>query len=184
MPARAKRASTSRGRVKISAVDTAWLRMDRPQNLMMITGVLLFGEKIVLARLRKVIDERFAIFKRLRQRPIDMPGMSFWKDDSDFDVARHVVRETLPAPGGRGELQALVSRLATTPLDAAHPMWQFHLIDRYDGGSALIARIHPSYADGIALVRVMLSMTDASRDGPPAMPFAPLRWTTKFYRTW
>ena len=52
MPARAKRASTSAGRVKISAVDTAWLRMDRPQNLMMITGVLLFGEKVELARLR------------------------------------------------------------------------------------------------------------------------------------
>ena len=34
------------GRVKISAVDTAWLRMDRPQNLMMICGVLLFGERI------------------------------------------------------------------------------------------------------------------------------------------
>ena len=46
MPARAKRASTSAGRVKSSAVDTAWLRMDRPQNLMIITGVLLFGEKV------------------------------------------------------------------------------------------------------------------------------------------
>jgi WS/DGAT/MGAT family acyltransferase len=52
-------------------------------------------------------------------------------------------------------------------------MWQFHLVENYDGGSALIARIHHSYADGIALVRVMLSMTDASPDGPPAMPFDP-----------
>lgn len=34
-------------------------------------------------------------------------------------------------------------------------------------------RIHHCYADGIALVRVMLSMTDASAHGPPAMPFAP-----------
>jgi diacylglycerol O-acyltransferase / wax synthase len=173
MPARAKRASTPRGRVKISAVDTAWLRMDRPQNLMMITGVLLFGEKVELARLRKVIDERFAVFKRFRQRPVEMPGMAFWENDPAFDIARHVVRETLPAPRGRAQLQALVSRLGTTPLDPSHPMWQFHVIDRYDGGSALIARIHHSYADGIALVRVMLSMTDASPNGPPAMPFAP-----------
>ena len=52
-------------------------------------------------------------------------------------------------------------------------MWQFHLVENYDGGSALIARIHHSYADGIALVRVMLSMTDAGADGPPAMPFEP-----------
>ena len=175
MPARAKRASTSSSRVKISAVDTAWLRMDRPQNLMMITGVLLFGERVGLRRLRKVIAERFAVFKRFRQRPVEMPGMAFWETDRDFDVARHVVAQALPAPGGRVELQALVSRLATTPLDPSHPMWQFHLIDRYDGGSALVMRIHHSYADGIALVRVMLSMTDASPDGPPAMPFAPRR---------
>ena len=161
MPARAKRASTSSSRVKISAVDTAWLRMDRPQNLMMITGVLLFGERVGLRRLRKVIAERFAVFKRFRQRPVEMPGMAFWETDRDFDVARHVVAQALPAPGGRVELQALVSRLATTPLDPSHPMWQFHLIDRYDGGSALVMRIHHSYADGIALVRVMLSMTDA-----------------------
>ena len=59
MPARAKRRKSSTGRLKISAVDTAWLRMDRPQNLMMITGVLLFGERIALPRLRKVIHERF-----------------------------------------------------------------------------------------------------------------------------
>ncbi|MFO1304300.1 MAG: wax ester/triacylglycerol synthase family O-acyltransferase [Burkholderiales bacterium] len=159
--------------MKISAVDTAWLRMDRPQNLMMITGVLLFGDRVTLPRLRRVIRERFAVFKRFRQRPVELPGMSFWENDPDFDVARQVVRETLPAPAGRAQLQDLVSRLATSPLDPAHPMWQFHLIDRYDGGSAVIARIHHSYADGIALVRVMLSMTDASRNGPPAMPFAP-----------
>jgi WS/DGAT/MGAT family acyltransferase len=175
MAARAKRAGTPSSRVKISAVDTAWLRMDRPQNLMMITGVLLFGERVGLRRLRKLVEERFASFKRFRQRPVEMPGMAFWESDRDFDVARHVVAQTLPAPGGRVQLQALVSRLATTPLDPSHPMWQFHLIDRYDGGSALVLRIHHSYADGIALVRVMLSMTDASRNGPPAMPFAPRR---------
>ena len=36
----------------MSAVDTAWLRMDRPHNLMMISGVLMFREQIALGRLR------------------------------------------------------------------------------------------------------------------------------------
>ena len=35
----------------MSAVDTAWLRMDRPHNLMMISGVLMFREKLSLARI-------------------------------------------------------------------------------------------------------------------------------------
>jgi diacylglycerol O-acyltransferase len=160
-------------RVKMSAVDTAWLRMDRPQNLMMICGVLMFRERLSLARLRKLIGERFVVFKRFRQRPREMPGVAFWENDPHFAIERHVVHTALPGRGGRRELQDLVSRLATTPLDPSRPMWQFHLVDNYEGGSALITRIHHCYADGIALVRVMLSMMDAGPDGPAAMPFAP-----------
>jgi|KBSSwiStaDraftv2_1062776.scaffolds.fasta_scaffold31007_4 WS/DGAT/MGAT family acyltransferase len=160
-------------REKISAVDTAWLRMDRPQNLMMICGVLLFRERLSLARLRRVIAERFLVFKRFGQRAIQTGGAAYWETDPRFDIRRHVVHSALPGRAARRDLQDLVSRLATTRLDPAHPMWQFHLVDHYEGGSALIARIHHCYADGIALVRVMLSMTDASADGPPAMPFAP-----------
>ncbi|MCC6198170.1 MAG: wax ester/triacylglycerol synthase family O-acyltransferase [Burkholderiales bacterium] len=155
----------------MSAVDTAWLRMDRPQNLMMICGVLLFDGQLSLPRLRKVIAERFVVFKRFRQRPLDLKGAAFWQADDGFDIRRHVVRVELPPPAGRRELQDLASRLAVTPLDPAHPMWQFHLVDRYEKGSALIARIHHCYADGIALVRVMLSMFDAGPNGPIAMPF-------------
>ncbi len=58
-----------------------------------------------------------------------------------------------------------MSRPRGTPLDPAHPMWQFHLVEHFDGGSALVARIHHCYADGIALVQVILSMTDAAAEG-------------------
>ncbi len=160
-------------RDKISAVDTAWLRMDRPHNLMMICGVLMFEGRVEFARLREVIDERLLVFRRFRQRAVELPGFCVWETDAQFDLDRHVVPTALPGKAGKKELQALVSRLIATPLDPARPMWQFHLVENYDGGSALIARIHHSYADGIALVRVMLSMTDASADGPPAMPFDP-----------
>jgi WS/DGAT/MGAT family acyltransferase len=37
----------------------------------------------------------------------------------------------------------------------------------------VIVRIHHCYADGIALVRVLMSMTDATPQGPAAMPFEP-----------
>jgi diacylglycerol O-acyltransferase / wax synthase len=164
-------------RDKISAVDTAWLRMDRPHNLMMICGVLMFEGRVDFARLRQVIDERFLVFCRFRQRAVQLRGFSVWETDTEFDLDRHVVPTALPGKAGKKELQALVSRLIATPLDPARPMWQFHLVENYGGGSALIARIHHSYADGIALVRVMLSMTDASPDGPPAMPFDPPKRT-------
>jgi len=160
-------------REKMSAVDTAWLRMDRPHNLMMISGVLMFREKLSLVRLRKVITKRFLVFRRFSQRPVESAAGAFWETDPDFDLDQHIVRHELPGRAGRRELQAFISKLACTPLDPSRPMWQFHLIDNYTGGSALVMRMHHSYADGIALVRVMLSMTDATAHGPPAMPFEP-----------
>src|SRR5437660_7349990 len=139
-------------RERISAVDTAWLRMDRPSNLMMICGVLLFRERLSFARLKDVIAKRFLVFDRLQKRAVETAGGAFWESDPDFDFDRHVVRATLPGKSGTRELQGLVSELISTPLDPSRPMWQFSLIESYAGGSALIVRIHHCYADGIALV--------------------------------
>ena len=164
---------TGSARERISAVDTAWLRMDRPSNLMMICGVLLFRDRLSYARFKDVISKRFLVFDRFRQRAVETQGGAFWESDSDFDLDRHVVRTKLSGKAGTRELETLVSQLISTPLDPAHPMWQFCLVDTYGDGSAVIARIHHCYADGIALVRVMLSMTDSTPDGPPAMPFEP-----------
>jgi len=57
-------------------------------------------------------------------------------------------------------LQSLVSNLNSTPLDFNRPLWQMHYVDQYQGGCALIVRIHHCIADGISLVRVLLSLTD------------------------
>lgn len=57
----------------------------------------------------------------------------------------------------------------STPLDADRPAWQFHLVRDYGGGSAVIARLHHSLADGIALARVILALSDDgddAADGP------------------
>ena len=159
-------------RRKLSAVDTAWLRMDRPGNLMMICGVLVFGERVTRARLLRVLEERFLAFPRFRERPVETPAGAFWEAASDFDIRAHVLRTPLPRADGQAALQHFVSTLMGTPLPPGRPLWQFHLVERYGRGSAVIVRIHHCYADGIALVRVMLSMTDSARNGPPAMPFA------------
>ena len=59
-----KRARTRRE--PMSRVDTAWLRMERGTNPMMITGVLMFAEQMSLAALRQVIKQRFLAYKRFR----------------------------------------------------------------------------------------------------------------------
>ena len=151
-------------REPMSRVDTAWLRMERPTNLMMITGVLMFDTPLPLDRLRKVIKQRFLAYPRFRQKAVDGPTGAIWEDDADFDLDWHVRLSALPGRAGKHELERFVSQLASTPLDQTKPLWQFHLVESYHGGSALVARIHHCYADGIALVQVLLSLTDTTAE--------------------
>jgi len=159
-------------RERMSAADTAWLRMDRPSNLMMIVGVMMFDEAIPLEALRRVVGERLCAQRRFRQRAVLEFTGAYWEDDEDFDPDFHVKAAALPRPAGQGELESLVADLVATPPDATRPLWQFLLVENYLGGSAVVARIHHCIADGIALMGVLLSMTDESPAGRPAAPAA------------
>ena len=72
----------------MSSVDVAWLRMDRPSNLMVICGVLVLRERITLAKLRSTIASRFLRFSRFRQRPLPTVSGFQWQPDEHFRVAR------------------------------------------------------------------------------------------------
>ena len=155
----------------MSAVDAAWLRMDRPTNLMMIVGVIVFDSRVDFRRFRRTIGQRFLRFPRFRCRAVQDTVSARWEPDPDFDLDQHVTRIALPAPAGQAELESLVSRLAGTDLDRRRPMWQFHFVENFRGGTAVILRIHHCYADGMAMVRVFLSLTDLEA-GPEAPPRA------------
>ena len=154
---------------RMSRVDTAWLRMDNEVNLMMIVGVWLLSPAITLAALRERIESRLLKYERFRHKAVADALGAKWVDDQDFNIDRHVVPERLPRQRGQSERQALQQRcaeLTTTPLDPARPLWQFHLIDKYEGGSAIIMRIHHCIGDGIALVSVINSITDGGIEPP------------------
>jgi len=154
---------------RMSRVDTAWLRMDNDVNLMMIVGVWLLTPAITLEALRERVADKLLKYDRFRQKAVlDAMGAT-WLPDEAFDIEQHVVAATLARKKGQSEraaLQAFCGELATTPLDADRPLWQFHLIDGYEGGSALIARVHHCIGDGIALISVMLAITDGGADPP------------------
>jgi WS/DGAT/MGAT family acyltransferase len=149
-------------REPMSRVDTAWLRMERATNLMMITGVMMLSTPMDIKTLRKVVEQRFLAYPRFRQKAVESPAGAYWETDRDFDLDWHIRLTALPGRAGKRELERLTSQLASTPLDQTKPLWQFHLVEKYGGGSALITRIHHCYADGIALVQVLLSLTDTS----------------------
>lgn len=147
-------------RTAMSSVDTAWLRMESPESPMMIGVVLVFDEPIDIGMFRDLLEERFLRFRRFRQRVVCESERCYWEDDPSFDLDNHIHVTTLPGKSDQTALQNLASDLNSTPLDFSHPLWHIHYVDQYQGGCALIVRIHHCIADGISLVRVLLSLTD------------------------
>jgi WS/DGAT/MGAT family acyltransferase len=147
----------------MTAADAAWFHMDRPTNLMVINSVLVFDEPLDWPRVKRTYIERIIErFPRFTQRVAEgRPlGRPHWEDVPGFKPASHMHRRTLPAPHDEAALQELVGRLVTKPLDHSKPLWQVYLIDGFGDGCALLVRMHHCIADGIALARVMLLLTD------------------------
>ena len=154
---------------RMSKVDTAWLRMDSPTNLMMIVGVWIIKPGVSYQAVSQRIEERLLKYPRFGQRVVLDTIGALWVKDRDFDIRRHVVVEKLPRTPAGGEQVALQDRLAeltVQPLDMNHPLWQFHLVEHYQGGSALMARMHHCIADGIALIAVTHSLMDGGTAPP------------------
>jgi diacylglycerol O-acyltransferase / wax synthase len=159
----------------MSAQDALWLTMDRPNNLMVIDGVMLFDatpqwDELLRATSERVID-RFPVF-RSRARLGERGWV--WQPDPDFHLDRHVRRVQLPDPAGIAQLEAYVAEQRAHPLNRDRPLWDITLVESVvleDGrtGSALVCRFHHAIADGVRLTQVMLSLCDTSDPGVSAM---------------
>jgi WS/DGAT/MGAT family acyltransferase len=145
---------------RIAPVDTTWLRMDRPANPMVITGLLVVEGPVDVDKLEETILGRLLRIPRFRQRVEMRSGEYWWVEVADIERRRHIKRVRLPGQGGRTELQDYVSDLASEPTDKSRPLWQMRIVEHYEGGAAVIMRFHHAIGDGIALVGVILSLTD------------------------
>jgi diacylglycerol O-acyltransferase len=163
---------------RMSKVDTAWLRMDSESNLMMIVGVWILKPGISYQALCDRIEDRLLKYPRFTQRVVQDAAGATWVRDTRFDISKQVVIEKLPKTTRSKAQQALqdrVAELAVLPLDKSRPLWQFHLIDDYLGGSAMVVRIHHCIADGIALISVTQSLVDGGAAPPERKVRAPQR---------
>src|SRR5258708_15826397 len=103
----------------MSSVDAAWLGMEDPTNLMMVTGVLALDGPIDMKRLRLVLARRLAPFARFHQRvvrPRTRANLPHWEDDESFDLDNPLSPFALPAPARHYHLHTNVAHLMHTPL--------------------------------------------------------------------
>jgi len=132
-------------------------------------------------RLVKLIRDRIAYVPRYRQRLREVPGRlasPIWVDDEHFDVTFHVRRSALPAPGTLHQLNELVARIMSRPLDRRHPLWEVYLVEGVEGNRfALLSKTHQAMVDGVTAVdigEVILEETDQVR-GAPVTTWRPAR---------
>jgi diacylglycerol O-acyltransferase len=145
--------------------DHAWLRMEAPENLMIITGLMTFSKPIDCERLKIHLETSLLRFDRFGQR-IVMPPLPLlrprWEKVRDFDIEEQFEVLQLTPGAGESGLQEKISEIMKTPLDTSRPLWRFYLVENYGPGGALIARLHHVMADGISLMQVLLSLTEIS----------------------
>jgi WS/DGAT/MGAT family acyltransferase len=147
----------------MSPLDAAWFHMDGPANRAIVTGLLLTTKPLDFVQVRAQIGQRITAFERFRQRVVERGlavSVPYWQDVEPFDPDLHLHHVALPAPRNAKALTAFIADIASTRLDPAQPLWQVHLVERVDRGSALLMRLHHCLADGTAMMGVMSRLFD------------------------
>jgi WS/DGAT/MGAT family acyltransferase len=119
---------------------------------------------------------------RFRQKvvePILPVGTPMWVDDDHFDLAFHLRRVSLPAPGSRRQLLDLLQAIALTPMDRTRPPWEALVIEGLEGGGAAYAmHAHHVFMDGMALAKLHERVLNPTREHIPdkaSINHAPMR---------
>lgn len=154
-------------RKRLNNVDLAWLRLDYPENQLIITGLMTLAAPVEYERLRSRMIEMLTPFNRFQQRLVQ-PGRLFqrayWETDAAFNFDNHLEMVDLPEPGDQQTLEKYISQLLSKPLDPHLPLWHVYFIPRFNGGSAVIARIHHTITDGISLMQIISTALDEEPD--------------------
>jgi diacylglycerol O-acyltransferase / wax synthase len=165
---------------RLTPLDAAFLELEEGDESahMHIGWAMLFdplpeGGTPGLGRVQELIDQRLDLLPRFRHR-LSSPrtgNLSWptWQPDPAFDVANHVRRATLPAPGGEAELLDWLGDFYSHRLDRAQPLWEMTLLDGLAGGAwAIASKVHHSLVDGISGSSVTAAILDAEPHPDPS----------------
>ena len=157
--------------------DLALLDIESSRTPMHLATVEIFDppeDGFDYARLVALVGDRLAFVPRYRQRLQHVPGglaRPVWVDDDDFDLTYHVRQSAVPRPGSMEQVQDLVARIITRPLDRNRPLWEMYLIEGLEGGRfAILSKSHQTLVDGVSTIdlgQVILDNDTVARDRVP-----------------
>ena len=173
---------------RMTGIDPMFIYSDTPDTPMEIAYACVFDPSTLpggysFERVAAVLESRIPTLQPFRRRLMPVPlGLDHprWVDDPDFDLANHLHRVALPAPGGDAEFRAKVADVMSRPLLPEQPPWEMHVVEGMAGGMVgLIAKIHHSVIDGVAGAELLAKLLDLTAEGSavaePCPPWVPPR---------
>ncbi|WP_394827291.1 wax ester/triacylglycerol synthase domain-containing protein [Pendulispora albinea] len=160
---------------RLRGFDAAFLHMERGDVQMHTLKVLVvdparLGRPLALEDVHRAIEGHLDAYPRARQIVVAAPlfgGRPFWVSDPRFTLAAHLTERTVAAPGGQAELDAVLSELASQPLDRSRPLWDLTLVHGLaHGRQGLVVRLHHAISDGVGAINAFAAMT---REEPGAV---------------
>ena len=126
----------------------------------------MFAEPIDVERatqaLKMRLPDRYPVFRQIPVPSRNPLGREL-DDAPDFDIHNHIVVGELDRPGDDETLQRYVSALMSRPLDRSKPCGR-SISERLPRGQRDGRPVPPRPADGTALARVLLELTDDEPD--------------------
>jgi len=155
---------------RLSAGDTAFLYAQDAATPMHVGGVVILKPATGLDYDRIVthIADRLPQVPRYRQKVRVVPGRlarPVWVDDEYFDLTYHVRRSALPKPGNDDQLDDLIGRLISRPLDTGRPLWEMYVVEGLSGGRvAIVNKTHEALVDRLGAVDLAAAILEVSAE--------------------
>jgi WS/DGAT/MGAT family acyltransferase len=108
--------------------------------------------------LRRRMQRRLHLLAPLRYVLATGPGLHhpMWRENCEVDFDYHLREVVAPAPGGQEELDEVISRIVSSPLERSRPLWEMHAVTGLaEGRVALVTKMHHALADGLASANLL-----------------------------